>query len=83
MFGPPGKLPPPPPNRTVWANKTKVILDDVRKRRQELITKLDAEEQAAKELCNHTMPDGTSTIESYYDHEYDSHYTRCIVCQSS
>lgn len=71
---------PEPPKRTVWADKTRVILDDVLKRRIELVRKLDDEEQTAKELCNHTFPNGTSAIEQSYDDEDDRAYSRCTVC---
>ena len=70
---------PDPPKRTVWADKTKAVLDDVRKRRTELVRKLDDEERAARELCNHTFPNGTSAIEQSYDEDNDP-YTRCTVC---
>lgn len=72
---------PEPPKRTVWADKTKTIIDDIRKRRQELNDKLDKEEHAAKALCNHTFSDGTSAIENCYDYEYDRDFTSCSVCR--
>lgn len=75
-----GRIRPEPVPRTVWADKTKVILDDIRRRRQTLVDQLDAEERAAKERCNHVLVDGTSTIKELEDDEYNSVYTVCSVC---
>jgi len=69
------------PKRTVWADKTRVVLTDLHKRKAELINKLDNEIRAAQALCNHTLSDGTSTIENLYDYENDETCTRCSVCQ--
>lgn len=78
-----GRPKPERPPRTVWADKTKTILDDVRKRRKEINDKLDEEERKAKEVCNHTYPDGRSAIEHHWgggvvEDEYE--YTTCQGC---
>lgn len=69
------------PKRNVWADLTKSTLEDVARRRQEMTALLDAEERAARERCNHVLPDGTSTMVEEEDYEYDRSHVACSVCQ--
>ncbi len=65
------------PKRTVWSDKTKELLKVIAEKRKAL----DIEEHEVRSRCNHTRPDGTSSMEERMGE--GSHYDRCLVCGST
>lgn len=61
--------------RKVWANETRLLLNEITQARADL----DTRERAIKAACNHTLSDGTSALEERMGEDF--HYLQCQACK--